>query len=237
VLVCGAEDPLLPFVEQRQTLGFLEAYPNHPRLSPTLPMRPYGLRPLLRTVDAAARRHRYGVDVPPAGIVSLELGALHIERRRDSVPVWLSEDRLVVDGELAPGNGAADLRTGARWAAAPLAWRGEGPLMPRARAAARRSVQLVRSATRASVDEVARGAPAGYLWASDGPHRRALHVGIHPVTGDQLVTPWPREALDMGYQNVTRLGWASTVPFTSAVEPRPVDVPWASRFGRAVRRS
>jgi hypothetical protein len=234
VLVSGPEDPLLPVVEQRQALGFLEAYPNHPRHSPTVPSRPYGLRPLFRTVDTAARRHRYGVGTPPAGSGLLELGALHTEHRTDSVPVWLREDRVVVDGDIAAR--ATDLRAGTRWAVAPLAWRNEGPLLPRARAAARRSVELLRGATDIPGAPGAEP-PTGHLWSSGAPHRRELHLAIHPVTRDQLLTPWPREALDMGYGNVTRLGWVAIVPFTEAREARHADVPWASHFGRRARRS
>ncbi len=34
---------------------------------------------------------------------------------------------------------------------------------------------------------------------------------MHPVTGDQIVTPWPLEAADMGYGPARSLGWAATV--------------------------
>jgi len=235
VLLGGPEDPLLPVVEQRQALGFLEAYPNHPRLSPTVPTRPYGLRPLHRTVDTAARRHRYGVGTAPPGSPSVALGALHAERRKDSVPLWLPEHQVTV------GNGIAvsprtRVRAGARWAAAPLAWRGEGPVLPRARAAARRSVDLVRGPTHGPGTPDG-AAPAGYLWSSAAPNRHELHLAIHPVTGDQLLTPWPLEASDMGYGPTTRLGWVATVPSTEAHDPRAIDVPWASHFGRRARRS
>jgi hypothetical protein len=45
----------------------------------------------------------------------------------------------------------------------------------------------------------------------DGELRRQIFAAVHPVTGDQLVTPWPLEAADMGYRDVTPLagscGW------------------------------
>jgi hypothetical protein len=51
------------------------------------------------------------------------------------------------------------------------------------------------------------------------------------------VTPWPLEASDMGYGPTRLLGWVSTAaPVSGSLEPRPVDVPWASRFGRKARR-
>ena len=78
------------------------------------------------------------------------------------------------------------------------------------------------------------GEPAGYLWPEgDGGRGHELFEAVHPVTGDQLVTPWPLEAADMGYGPARSLGWAATVAPLSA---QPVAVPWASRFGRSVRR-
>ena len=188
-------------------------------------------------MDTAARRHRYGVGTPPPGSVSLELGALHTERREDSVPVWLAEDRVVVDGGVAcragdrpPGRARAGPPRRSRGAARVRCCRERGPPHAARWTSCRAGGDGADAPRR-------RAHPHGYLWSSDAPNRRELHLAIHPVTGDQLLTPWPREALDMGYGEVTRLGWVSTVPFTEAREPRHVDVPWASRFGRRVRRS
>jgi hypothetical protein len=82
------------------------------------------------------------------------------------------------------------------------------------------------------------GPPAGYLWPEEGEGgRRALYAAVHPVTGDQLLTPWPLEAADMGYGEATFLGWVmSLAPVTGSLAARPVDVPWAARFGRTARR-
>ena len=75
--------------------------------------------------------------------------------------------------------------------------------------------------------------PVGYLRPEgDGSQGHELFAAVHPVTGDQLVTPWPLEAADMGYGPVRSLGWAASVAPRSA---RPVAVPWASRFGRSAR--
>ena len=135
VLVCGAGDPLSGEVENRRTLGFVEAFPNHPRLAP-LVGHPYGLRPLIRTVDDASRRHRYGVETAPAGEISLELGALHTEPSPDSVPLRLADDSVVVE-EPAPAASEPGVKTSARWALAPLTWRGAGPRARGARSTSR----------------------------------------------------------------------------------------------------
>ena len=117
VLVSGEEDPLWAEVERPRHLGFVEAFPNNPRRAPHAERR-IGLTRLVRTVDLAARRHRVGAGAAPAGTPSLELGALHEEPQTGSIPVWISDDRLVT-GEPQPPAGA-DRRAALRWAAAPL---------------------------------------------------------------------------------------------------------------------
>jgi hypothetical protein len=234
VLVTSS-DPLLSRVEHCQPLGFIEAWPIHPRLAST-PLRPRGVRPLVRTIDLAARRHRYAVTPMAAGEVSLDLGRLHTQAGEESVPLWLVGDRIVT-GDAPPPKPQSGAAVRARWIAAPLMWRGMGPLFPRIRAAARRVAQTawttpVDRATRRPDDE-----PVGYLWATAAPGRRPVYQAAHPVTGDQLLTPWPLEASDMGYGEALLLGWTSTGGMSAAaLEPRQVDVPWASRFGRRVRR-
>ncbi len=130
------EDPLWSEVERPRHLGFLEAFPNNPRHAPHAERRT-GLTPLVRTVDLAARRHRVAAGAAPAGAPSLELGALHEEPQPGSIPVWLADDRLVT-GDPQPAAGA-DRRAALRWAAAPLAWRGEGRRPARPARAGRRA--------------------------------------------------------------------------------------------------
>jgi hypothetical protein len=231
VLVSGDEDPLWPEVEQARHLGFLEAFPNNPRRAPHAERR-IGLTPLVRSVDLAARRHRVAAGAAPAGTPSMELGSLHDEPQTGSIPVWIVDDRLVT-GEPQPAAGA-DRRAALRWAAAPLTWRGDGdaPLGPRVRATGRRLVAGLRGPGAAPAGP--EGEPAGYLWQEgDGGRGHELFEAVHPVTGDQLVTPWPLEAADLGYGPARSLGWVATVAPLSA---QPVAVPWASRFGRSVRR-
>jgi hypothetical protein len=235
VLVSAAGDPLFDQVESLRFLGFLEAFPNLPRL-PAIPGHGHGLLPLLRTVDLDARRHRYEIGGPPPATLSLELGSLHWFPLPDSIPAWLHDGRLVT-GERPVATGNALTRT--RWVVAPIAWRDAGPLTPRVRAAARRALDASRPrGERAAGANGIGGEPIGYLWPEAGPHRRPLFAAYHPVTGDQLLTPWPLEAADLGYGAATRLGWVSSrAPLTGSLEARPVDVPWASRFGRRTRHA
>ena len=228
VLLSG-DDPMIHHIEQRRFLGFIEPVPRVPELAP-VELRPYGLVPLVRAVDRGARGHRYGAGSAPAGELSLELGALHGEPLEGSVPLRLQGGRPVLDAA-AP---AADAKLRARWAVAPLTWRGTGPLQPRARAVARRAVTALRPPTPPGATAPA---VAGYLWDGDGPNRRALYVAVHPITGDTLLTPWPLEAADLGYGPAQLLGYTSLQSsLTGSFAPREVDVPWASRFGRSVRR-
>jgi hypothetical protein len=229
VLVSGPDDPLVPVVSERRFLGFIEPYPNRPRV-PAPQQIPYGLAPFVRTVDRAARRHRYGVGAAPPGVVSLELGALHLEPQHGSIAVELLDDR-VVTGQRAP----IDRRRAARWIGAPLTWRDTGPVSARARATVRRAADMAGAVGRSS-DNGKQSRIAGYLWGENGPGRRAIYVATHPVTGDDLLTDAPDEAVRLGYGQPARLGWAMAVPLlTGSLEPQPVDVPWASRFGRRAR--
>jgi glycosyltransferase involved in cell wall biosynthesis len=232
VLISGPEDPLRAHVTEVRHLGFVEAFPNNPRRAPHVERRT-GVIPLVRTVDLDARRHRIGLGAPAAGELSLELGGIHEEPQEGAIPIWIEDDRIVTAAP--PEVPSAARRDALRWAAAPLAWRGDdaGPLPPRVRAAGRRFVTGLRGAD-ADGPGTPAGPPAGYLLRPlEGGGRHELFAAVHPVTGDQLVTPWPIEAADMGYGEARSLGWAATV---APLRARAVAVPWASRFGRSVRR-
>lgn len=232
-VLVGPDDPMVDHVQQRRFLGFVERVPRDPSFEP-LQRRPYGLLPLVRAVDRGDRRHRYGAGRLPAGELSLELGALHDRPEDGSIALWLAGDRPATE-PMPNGFPTAEPRARARWAVAPLTWRGMGPLRPRARAVARRAALAVRPPGQAAPARP--GSPAGYLWPDDGPHRRPLYLAVHPVTGDALLTPWPLEAADLGYGEAKLLGWTSTqATLTGTFEPHAVDVPWASRYGRRARR-
>jgi glycosyltransferase involved in cell wall biosynthesis len=229
-------DPMQQHVEDRRWVGYVEAYPNHPELAPpTQHTYGLGLTPLLRTVDRSTRRHRYGVGSTLAGELSMELGEMHTERQPDSVAVWLVDDRVLAE-DLNPSAPRPDARTLLRYVASPMKWRKEATLsVPEsARGVLERAVDTLRPVIRSS--SVPAEPPDGFLWRTEGDGRRAIYAARHPVTGDQLVTPWPTEAADMGYVDAQLLGylWTSTAS-TGTRDRRHVDVPWASRFGRRVR--
>ena len=80
------------------------------------------------------------------------------------------------------------------------------------------------------------GAPAGFIFDAGGPGRLPLFAATHPITDDQLVTPYRLEAQDMGYVGITQLGWISDrSPVTGRRELRRLTVPWASRYGLEAR--
>jgi hypothetical protein len=79
--------------------------------------------------------------------------------------------------------------------------------------------------------------PDGYMWPEPGMGRRAVYGAVHPVTHDQLLTPWPLEADDLGYVDCRLLGHVSIgYSLTGTFEPTVTDIPWASHFGRRVRQ-
>jgi len=77
----------------------------------------------------------------------------------------------------------------------------------------------------------------GFLAREPAGHRIPLFAAVHPVTGDQLLTPWRLEASDMGYTDLAVLGYMLAVaPVTGTRTIRQITVPWASRFGQNARR-
>jgi hypothetical protein len=76
------------------------------------------------------------------------------------------------------------------------------------------------------------GEPAGYLFRTPRAYSAPLYSALHPVTGDQLLTRDPWEAIDMGYSQPVLLGeLVAVAPLTGSLEPVRYGVPWASRFG------
>ncbi|HEX8856968.1 MAG TPA: glycosyltransferase [Thermoleophilaceae bacterium] len=239
VVVAGHGDPLLAHVESLGTLGFAESWPVSPRRIPHARLD-YGLLGLVRTVDLDARTHRYGVGAVPPGTVAGELGSLHIQPGDQSIPVWLSADGVFSTDRYTLPSHAPGRKSAAKWAVAPLAWRGSGPLGPRVRAAVRRGLTAVSALSGGARAEAERqGAPVGYLHPPDTAVESVpLYSAWLPVTGDQLLTSHPLEAADMGYVETTLLGsLLAAAPMTGRLGVEDVGVPWASRFGHNARRS
>jgi glycosyltransferase involved in cell wall biosynthesis len=232
VLIAGEDDPLAAEVEQVETIGFIEPHPVHPAAPPHVDAS-YGLVGLVRTVDHAARRHRYGIGAIPAGQLSGELGALFDRPVGDCIPVWSDSD-----GHLTmTGLNGSDRRPSAaevvRWAGEPLTWRGFSTAGPKIRGTARRAYDATRLVLGARNGEAhTSGAPSGFLARTAAGRHWALYGAVHPVTGDQLLSTSTSELDAMGYVNSRLLGYlAPSAPVTGVPGVRRVGVPWALRFG------
>jgi hypothetical protein len=235
VLVCGPDDPLTGAVEVIATLGWLDLFPVNPRQTARVTL-PYGTGlGLLRVVDRSRRRHVYGIGSVPDGELAGELGSLKPKPDSDSVPVWLSRGWLLTDA-YSPRPRRAGLRAAVRWTLAPLTWHGFATPGARTRAAARRAfdsfIHLLARPKRAAAE----GEPIGYLFREPGPGRLPLYAAVHPVTQDQLLSPWPLEIDDMGYKQSVLLGYVlQSAPVTGRLGVSRVTLPWASRFGQTAR--
>lgn len=239
VLLSGEDDPLLVDCDVHGGLGFIEGFPVHPREPPPARNSDYGLRGLLRTIDRNRRRHVYATGATPAGCELVgELGALLGTPEDDSIALWLPPGGLAYTDSYRPAQPAPEPAEVARWVLAPATWRHFGYHRGRARAVARRvldspNLLMSRHNNGAGPGD---GAPAGHLFTEGGPGRLPLWSGVNPVSGDQLLTRHEYEANDMGYTDVTLLGFMrERAPVTGSLEVRRAAVPWASHFGLNVR--
>lgn len=243
-------DPLFRPEAPGEFLGFIEAFPNEPIHAPGVSR--YEAPALVRLLDRSARRHRYEVVASGDRLASrlplaAELGALLPHDGPGRIPLWMDEDgRIGTDVCPPPVPGLRPDRV-VRWVAAPVTWDDAGEPDVRARAVARRAYDLTRVAQgRVSAIRAGRrptGASRtrrtlGYLHTEPGPRRIELFSAVHPVLGDQFITPHRLQATDMGYARVCSLGFAEArAPLTGVLGDRGLAVPWASRFGLRARRS
>jgi glycosyltransferase involved in cell wall biosynthesis len=236
VLVALPDDPLLDQVDSLRVLGFIEPFPIEPTYEPPA-APPLGLLGLVKTVDYASRRHRYGVGRRPPGELIGELGALAESELQGSIPAWVVEGRLVTDRHRPP-TGRAKPRRAARWTAEPAVWRGMATKKAIVKTALRRStVSLAHLAGPLPSPAAPRGAPDGWLYESDRPGLAALYAAYHPLTRDQLLIRSPGDAAQLGYGDPELLGFVQlAAPITGSLGQQPLPVPWARRFG-AVPRS
>jgi hypothetical protein len=188
---------------------------------------------LVRAVDRERGRHVYGVGRVPPGELVGELGSLPRDQTEGLEPLYItSSGRLVTEPTSRPSAGG--LRTAARWAAAPLGWRGSG-IAPRTRvrAVAERSARIARRRGADGGEPVARVAS---IHVHPTPSRLPLFSAVHPVTGDQLLTTDRLEAADLGYGDAELLGYLDpSAPVTGRLGTERRDVPWGSHLGRRVR--
>jgi glycosyltransferase involved in cell wall biosynthesis len=252
-LVCTDRDPLRAIAVRLELLGYIEGYPNEPIWPPDARLPTHGRVSLLRCLDRDRRRHFYRVGEQTDGAVVGELGALHLTAEPGSIPVWIDRAGRVSTDRYHPGAVSPGTRQLARWVGAPVGWRGFGRPGGRARAILRRGAEAtaIGVASRrdggSSAENGAEAASAGlhtgralvgHLYGKPGPRRQELFAAIHPITGDQLLTPHRLEAADMGYSAAVSLGYSLIdLLLTGSLAMRRITVPWASRFGLEVRRA
>lgn len=231
VLVTHPDDPLLAEVDVIEHLGFVDPFPLKPRETPQAE-RPIGLLGLSRAVDYGGRRHRYAIGDLAEGEPAAELGGLAESALGGSIPAWIVDGYLVTERHQPPAHRPRPLAA-ARWAAEPAAWRGLASPTARAKVAARRgAIAAARLARAPQPPADPTGEPQGWLYESERQGRAPLFAAYHPVTNDQLLTRSPAEAAQLGYGASELLGYIRNIaPLTGDLNPRPLPVPWARRFG------
>ncbi len=236
VLVTLPDDPLLAQVDVVRTLGFVEPFPIEPGFEP--PSQPgHGLRGLVKTVDHAERRHRYGIgEIPPGQLVG-ELGAVAESELQGSIPAWIVDGWLVTDRHRPPAGDKRPL-SAARWIVEPAVWGAIADKKARAKSALRRSAIAAGSFARSREAPPAPNGqpPTGWLFSELRPSLAPLYASYHPVTQDQLVTRSPADAAQLGYDRTALLGFVRQIgPVTGCTRQETFPIPWARRFGAVPR--
>ncbi len=222
VLVAGDADPLRGSVEVIAQLGWIEPHALPPG-GEALRSEPWRAATLRRAVDIEAGRHRYGVDSSDGGQGGVPLGSVLTTGGRDLVALRLRRDGRLVTELAIPGRATRDPRKVAQWVARPP---GAGDSAPYWSSQAR-ARHLVRHwlRRRLSDDE---GETLGWLIREARHGSRPLYSTTHLVTGDQLVTSNPSEAVGLGYSPDGLLGFILELAATSDSNGEPRSVPWAS---------
>ncbi|HET7052941.1 MAG TPA: glycosyltransferase [Solirubrobacterales bacterium] len=222
VLVAGTDDPLAQNSELIENLGWIEPCPILPRASDILHTGPWAVISLRRQVDYATWRHSYRVGAPGEVGDAVELGSLCRYFGPGTVGLRLRPDGRLVSELVTPGRASRDPRKIGRWLAEPFA--ADTQMIARTRGAASRLRHLARhSRSRRMAEE--EGEILGYLPRALMPGCSILYSTIHPVTGDQLVTRSPEEALAAGYVMDGILGAIFDPPDGASTSPE--EMPWA----------
>jgi hypothetical protein len=196
ILVAGSRDPLFEVAEPLADFGWIEAFPLKPcgGLTNTGPWRAIKLE---RCSESDGRRHRYGSDEAEANAV--ELGFLYPYPGTGLVALRSRPDGRLASELTEPGRASRDPRRFARWVAG-------GPGDRSVRDVGERLTHLLGNArTRRLIEEG--GVTLGGLRRQGGPDLFPLFSTTHPVTGDQLVTCSPRDAVARGYLQDGVLGY------------------------------
>lgn len=242
-------DPLFRPEAPGEFLGFIETFPNEPVHAPGVSR--YEALALVRLLDRSQRRHRYEVVAPGDRLtsplpVAAELGALLPHEGPGRIALWIDGAGRIGTDRCPPASPVPRPGRVVRWVGAPASWDDAADPDARARAVARRAYDLARLAqTRVGDVRSALRDPGttrtrrtlGYLHAEPGEGRMELFCAVHPVLGDQFITPYRLQATDMGYERVCSLGFIEArAPLTGVLGERGLAVPWASHFGLRARR-
>lgn len=195
-LVAGGDDPLMVDSDPLETLGWLEPCPILPRARDVLHTGPWAVVSLRRTVDDRTWRRHYTVGSVGEQSDGVEVGSLCRHPGPELIPLRLRPDGRL-DSELCmPGRASRDPRKIVRWVTDPL--RADSSSAGRMRGIASR-VRHLALHHRARRMSGADGETIGYLPRQSIAGCSTLYSTIHPVTGDQLVTRFPQEAIEAGY--------------------------------------
>jgi hypothetical protein len=191
VLVAGSDDPLFDTAEPVGFLGWIERRPILPRHLPHA--GPWGVDTLWRWIEPGTERHLYALEAR-ADRSAVALGTLFRHPGSDLVALRLRSDGRLASGMARPGRASRDPRKIGHWLAAPVRSGDRGG----SREAVERLRRLASHPGTRRLSEDG-GTVLGWLRTEDSPGCSPLLSATHPVTGDQLATCAPREALDHGY--------------------------------------
>jgi glycosyltransferase involved in cell wall biosynthesis len=232
LLVNQTDDPLLPRVEVIEHLGFADPFPLRPR-HVVIKRSRVGLRGLVEAVDVGAHRHRIGIGEIPRGEVVLELGGLAETGLQGQIPVWIVDGFLITD-RYRPPRRKPGRRAAIYWSKEPASgWGDLGPASARLKLIASRSLQSARSLRELDgTSPDPQSDPDGWLFESARVGMLPLYASHHPITGDQLLSRNPGDAVALGYEDTQLLGYMSpAAPLTDTLDRRPVAISWAKRAG------
>jgi hypothetical protein len=168
-----------------------------PRPDHVLHTGPWAVVSLRRQVDARGWRHSYSVGAVDEGPDDGAVGSLGRYAGPGMIALQLRPDGRLDSDLCVPGRASRDPRKIARWIAEPL--RGTGNQSggrPGGVSSRVRHLALHHRDRRLAGDD---GETLGYLCRENIPGCSTLYSTIHPVTGDQLVTRFPQEAIEAGY--------------------------------------
>jgi glycosyltransferase involved in cell wall biosynthesis len=225
VLVAGFDDPLSEVAKPLATLGWLDSFPIQPRGDLFGP-EPWRTITLHREVDVGTGRHTYTAEPMDHRSGAIALGSLLSSPGRDLVALRLRADGRLATDLARPGRATRDPRRLVRWIASPPASDdGDRYWPPPARAKF-----LLRHWTRRRLSDE-QGATIGWLRREGVPGCQPLFSTTHPVTGDQLVTCTPGEAIEIGYLPDGVLGFILKGDVENNADATPYTVPWADFAG------